>query len=203
MPTISQIQSWMLQNKLIYLKGEYVNKYSGLWHICQCGTINVNHLNGLQKGKRCGMCNRKTYSDDLYDRRIALIPFIQNLSLDKFLVFRCSCGEEEYFPHVYSGLFTNYICPVCDTRKDRSNKRYIVWKDSVKSLHPNCYVCDSDYQLHAHHVISRDLDISLQYEISNGLSLCRAHHADFHIKYGTKTNKIMLDEYKSTVLCTK
>lgn len=65
----------------------------------------------------------------------------------------------------------------CKSTKYLKWRLYVYEKDGWKCQH-----CGSESRLHAHHVIEWDKDISLRYEVSNGLTLCSSCHFKIHHK---------------------
>ena len=70
----------------------------------------------------------------------------------------------------------------------RNNDNYSNWRKEVfKRDGFTCQMCeDKGIYLQGHHIIGVHEDLNLIYEISNGLTLCKKCHLDFHNKYGRK-----------------
>lgn len=178
----------------IVIDGLYTDPYEKLDYICQCGHWGSIHVNGFNKGKRCGYCTRKTYTEDIEERREML--FEVGYTYTHSIEFRCSCGSVDYLPHIHSRVFTNYICPACDIRKARHSSAYNNWKFAVRAVHSDtCQCCGSLDRPHAHHIKSRQAYPELQYIVSNGTILCFECHMQLHMRYGKETTEIQLDEF--------
>lgn len=67
--------------------------------------------------------------------------------------------------------------------KDRNTKgkKYTFWRMSVL-VRDNCECqhCGSKDNLHAHHIVEWDEDVSLRYEVRNGLTVCAGCHMKIH-----------------------
>ena len=69
-----------------------------------------------------------------------------------------------------------------DRRWDENNKnwrREVYERDGFK-----CVLCESNKNIEAHHLASFTRFPDLRYEIDNGVTLCRAHHKEFHSSFG-------------------
>lgn len=183
-----------LANNCIVIGGVYTNSYSKLDYVCHCGYVGSIHTNGFKKGKRCGYCNRKTYLEDIEQRRESLFNF--GIKYTHSLEFRCTCGSIEYLPHIHSRIFNTYICPKCDIRKTRHSSEYNNWKFAVRlRYNDKCQCCNSLDKPHAHHIKSRQAYPELQYIIDNGIVLCFECHMQLHMFYGSETTEIQLAEF--------
>lgn len=66
-------------------------------------------------------------------------------------------------------------------KKEYREKAHERWAKIVKGMAGNrCVLCGSDYNLNAHHMIHNTRSGFLRYDLKNGLSLCFAHHHEFH-----------------------
>jgi len=193
------IVQYFRSNNCIVIDGKYEDKYSKFKFVCCCGNIHEMHSNNFKKGKRCGYCNRKTYSEDLDQRREALFNLMSSIVFTHSLEFQCECGVTDYLPHVYdSRVFTNYICPKCDTRNTRNSSEYNMWKRKVLSTYNStCQKCNSLDKPHVHHIESRLSNPELAHEISNGIVLCFDCHMELHKAFGSQTNRQNLTNFLS------
>lgn len=178
----------------IIVNSVYKDLYIKMNYICHCGQLSAIHLSGFKKGKRCGYCNRKTYLEDIEQRREKL--FELNLAYTHSIAFICACGSIEYLPHVHSKIFHTYICPACDIRKARHSSEYNNWKFAVRAKYDDtCQCCGSLDRPHAHHIKSRQAYPELQYIVSNGIVLCFECHMQLHMLYGNETTEIQLGQF--------
>lgn len=73
------------------------------------------------------------------------------------------------------------------------NPYYRVWRkkvlkrDGFQCMYPGCG--ETEY-LHVHHVYNVKSHPELRYEVSNGATLCRDHHIDFHREYKYYGNSV-------------
>ena len=66
--------------------------------------------------------------------------------------------------------------------------RYKIWRNKViDNQHGRCGKC-GDKATHAHHIQNYKNNISLRYEVSNGILMCKECHEQFHDTYGTYNN---------------
>lgn len=55
------------------------------------------------------------------------------------------------------------------------------WSIKVKERDKECLVCGIKENLNAHHMIYKSTMPQLQYNMNNGISLCKDHHAECHL----------------------
>lgn len=68
-----------------------------------------------------------------------------------------------------------------DFSHGRWTERYFVWQLDVFTRDGfKCQYCGTQEKLHSHHIIGWDEDISLRYELTNGLTLCSSCHTRHH-----------------------
>lgn len=85
--------------------------------------------------------------------------------------------------------------------QDRSLQEYHDWRKAVFGRdHFLCCCCGSrgdwKYGVQAHHIVNWSENISLRYDIKNGITLCKRCHDMFHHIYGKKHNtQEQIDEF--------
>lgn len=68
-------------------------------------------------------------------------------------------------------------------------KEYKNWVKAVKKKYNDqCDICSSNKQLVAHHIKNYLDNISLRFNVDNGVCLCKKCHTKFHAKYGLHNN---------------
>ena len=81
----------------------------------------------------------------------------------------------------------------------RSSNKDRKWKKEVHKRDNDTCVCCKKQNLnpkYAHHLYSHHKNEDLRYDVSNGVTLCKECHLDFHRKYGLKNNtKEQFEEY--------
>lgn len=84
-------------------------------------------------------------------------------------------------------------------KKSRSEEEYLRncieyhnWRKEVFSKdNYTCQKClERGGELNAHHIENFNINSKLNFNISNGITLCNKHHKEFHIKYGYKNNTL-------------
>jgi hypothetical protein len=115
---------------------------------------------------------------------------------------KCDCGLETITRgyDIINGRTTSCGCNTGGHKEgenytDLSKLRY--WSKSVKNRDNNkCQKCDmKKHEMNAHHIIHRN-NKDLRFEISNGITLCRFCHREFHRIYtGTSFGQIELNKY--------
>ena len=72
--------------------------------------------------------------------------------------------------------------------KERGSFEYKEWRQAVLERDDHtCMKCKQDGDT-AHHIESFDMNIDIRTELSNGITLCKECHEDFHRRYGKGNN---------------
>jgi len=85
-----------------------------------------------------------------------------------------------------------------ERQDDRSYPEYYEWRTKVYDKdNYTCKLCgEVGNRLQAHHIESYSTNKDLRTEISNGITLCKKHHKEFHHGYGKNGNtRIQLEEF--------
>mgnify|MGYP006349497135 CR=1 FL=1 len=91
----------------------------------------------------------------------------------------------------WKGGITPYITRL------RNSEEYQFWRNSIFNRDQyKCMLCNEGGTLNAHHIIGVSVDISLIFDINNGITLCKKCHFDFHSKHGMKEFPSILEIYK-------
>jgi len=96
-------------------------------------------------------------------------------------------GEKSY-------LWKGGITP--KNKKIRNNIKYRLWREEVfKRDNWTCVFCrKGNCCLNAHHIYSFANYLKLRFIVSNGITLCRECHQEFHNKYGRKNHNKTIAE---------
>ena len=83
-----------------------------------------------------------------------------------------------------------FKCPRCQreniqrlARNERQNTNTAQnkWAAAVKFRDGGkCVICGATVDLHAHHIVPKEFNAGLRYDVSNGVTLCREHHSQVH-----------------------
>lgn len=166
-----------------------------MWEcLCDCGDQIKAQSGNLRNGNTtsCG-CNKNKPSKrrlDLTGLRVGRLEVVKHSHVKSSISYwecLCDCGNE---------------CVVTTSRLSRSKtkscgclqaeNRFAVnkplgpakWARTVKSIQPCCAKCDSTNELHAHHILPESKYPSLKRDYSNGITLCKNCHFEFHNIYG-------------------
>ena len=82
-----------------------------------------------------------------------------------------------------------------DRNYDPRNRKFV--HDVMERDDYTCQICGQrSGNLAVHHLNGWHWDIDNRFNLDNGVTLCQAHHKDFHHKYGkTNNTKEQFDEY--------
>lgn len=67
--------------------------------------------------------------------------------------------------------------------KKRRDSNGLKWTKSVRGRDQSCIVCGATIDLDSHHLYSYRAFPQIRYEVGNGVTLCKHHHEEFHIKF--------------------
>ena len=82
-------------------------------------------------------------------------------------------------------------------RRLRNSEEYQFWRSSIfKRDYYKCKLCNENGILNAHHIVGVSTDLSLIFDINNGITLCKRCHYNFHSEYGMKDFPSILEIYK-------
>lgn len=210
----------------VLLATEYKNNAATLPYICKCGAFYAMSLASLLKGSQCPDCaGRKIWdfasvSAYLADQGCKLLESEYKGS-NKPMRYKCACGIES------TGTFGNFYskgvrCFACGVAKNsgvnshqykpektddervvqRKYPAYVTWRKDVFSRDDfTCQCCgEKGGTLHAHHLDNYADHKELRTEISNGVTLCKSCHLEFHSIYGQRniTTSTQFNEFKET-----
>lgn len=65
----------------------------------------------------------------------------------------------------------------------RTTTEYRNWRSIVIHRDRECQVCKDKSNLHAHHIRDASNTPELRFEVSNGITLCKGCHTQFHTNY--------------------
>lgn len=190
-------------------------------HLCK---TSLQHFkNG--GGRKCKKCTkedvsarvRKPYEDivKLFEEHGAklLTPKNEYFGIKQSVEYQCSCGNTSH-TSVYHWEHGHTRCTKCrPTGPDNSHwkhdkpdymriaKRqypeYNLWRKEVFARDKcKCKCCGSKIRINAHHILNYSEYYDLQHEISNGITLCKECHDEFHKRYGRfHNNKEQIEEF--------
>ena len=194
--------------------------------LCDCGNIANVSLGKLTSGhtKSCG-CLRVpsgNITGKRFGRLIAVKPTEKRHNSEIVWHCLCDCGNTAYIMRsdLTSGntkscgclrreMMATRVGPLSYnwdpnlTEAEREHTRdypeYKKWREAVYERdNYTCQYCDdsSNGNLNAHHIQDYSNNPDLRTTLSNGITLCKKHHRDFHHQYGTKNNtREQLDEW--------
>lgn len=76
-----------------------------------------------------------------------------------------------------------------ENKRKRKSVEYKTWRDKIfNKYNYHCVICnEKDRNMNAHHLDNFSKDKN-NFDLNNGVSLCKKHHLDFHKKYGFHDN---------------
>lgn len=225
------VKRYFEENGCILLSKEYINNKQKLDYICSCGNKSKISFDSFKRGSRCRKCSSKKRAEKskLSIEEIKQILKSQGCELldnsyinyDNKIKYKCSCGNIAYG---YIGNIKKGIKCGCQhksgeehplwnpnlSQEDREKKRkyqeYYEWVKNV--FERDNYTCQRCGQfggkLNAHHIYNYAEYKELRTDVSNGITLCKECHKEFHKTYGYSRNneyqiKEFINDYKTKV----
>jgi len=203
-------------------------------YICSCGKYSEITLDNFRAGHRCNSCGTKRareklklsfeYVCDYFKKQGCKLLEKIYINCDIPMEYICECGSISKIS--FYSFCQGSRCKKCaaernsgknhynydpnKTEEERNDQRkypeYIEWRKYVyKRDNWTCQSCEKRKDLNAHHIRNYSSNRELRTDESNGITLCKICHLEFHKKYGKKDNsRQQLDEFlKVSSLCQK
>ena len=155
--------------RLFVLSYAYTKNHTVRWNVrCDCGTEKVVDGGHLKSGaiRSCGCLLKETISS-INSKKIGPLHPNWNLNLT----------DEE-------------------REQGRSYPEYSEWRKAVfERDNFICQKCGSKVDLNAHHIEAFADNRELRTELSNGVTLCKACHGNFHHNYGYHSTRAKFNEW--------
>ena len=113
----------------------------------------------------------------------------------------CGCYITEFNTNRIGRLNPSYNPLITDEQRIMNRTLYRkeikVWRKKVFERDGyKCVRCKNGGTLNAHHLNGYHWDVDGRFDVNNGVTLCVAHHREFHSKFGIKNNtKSQFEEY--------
>lgn len=211
------VHSFFLEQDCKLLSTTYENADSKLNYICNCGNHHSATFYHFKKGSRCPSCGSKKnvvnqrhsfeYVKDYFASKGCSLLSAVYINGHAKLDYTCKCGNNSSI--TFSSFKNGVRCKHCDLErkmgstnpnynhtltvaeriKGRHYPEYYQWLKDVYSRDDyTCVKCrEKGGILNAHHIVSYARHKTLRIKLSNGVTLCKACHTDFHSLYGNKT----------------
>lgn len=191
----------------------YVSNSTKMPYVCKCGTTHSMSLANMKKGRNCLTCAGKTAwslesARTVYKDAGCELLATEYADSNVPMLYRCNCGDESV---TTLGSFlkgvrcrgcgikritgaNNYLYNSTKTDAEREGRRtypgYQAWRKSVFARDAyTCQVCSAvGGTLNAHHLNDYATHKDQRTDLSNGVTLCRGCHKEFHDQYGRKNS---------------
>jgi hypothetical protein len=225
--TYEDVKKYFEQHGCTLLSTQYNGPLEKLSYVCVCGTQSTTTWSKFKSGHRCKSCRavkaanaRRKYTMDEVKELFAqqgktLLEIGEFRNSLQPLRYICACGEESTI--TLNNFLKGKDCYTCRNKKiseskkdptltdeEREERRMRpgigVWRRAVfKRDHYTCQCCGKrGVRLNAHHIENYADNKELRAQVSNGITLCKQCHDDFHAKYGKRNNtREQLLEYLS------
>jgi PII-like signaling protein len=189
---------------------------STVWEcLCDCGNTTEVQGSELSAGRTrsCGCSHIKNLAGRRFGRLTAIKPLPERRNGGVVWECLCDCGNtaEVRRSGLLSGqtkscgclndegrrarrgpLSSNWNPSLTDEQRvaNRHYPEYAKWREAV--FERDCYTCqccgERGGNLNAHHIEAYNSNRELRTTLSNGVTLCKKHHDDFHHQYGHGNN---------------
>lgn len=183
---------------IIMIKPEHLPIKSNIKIEYQCDNCNntfktywYNYTNANKsKGDFCRECSLKVHNSG-----------VNNPNYGKKLDCGFKKGAENYAAINLKGSNNPNYNPNLTNEERLTNRdtiENINWRKSVYQRDDyKCTICGESHTLEAHHLNSYTNFKDMRFDINNGVTLCKNHHKDYHLKFGYKDSTIeKFNEYK-------
>lgn len=222
--TVEQVRSLFSEKGCTLLEDNYQHNKQPLRYICVCGNESVIKLNHLLNDRLCKTCgyNKARKTKTRRYEEVAKIFKSHGFTLlsetyegnEQSLKYLCKCGRESHTS--LSNLYSIRGCRDCwidflksdenpsrsltkeERHLQRKTPEYKEWRTSVFERDSYTCKCCGQYggSLQAHHLDAFHWCEEKRYEVSNGVTLCKTCHSEFHRVYGKVNNtKAQFDEW--------
>jgi hypothetical protein len=221
---LEKVRELFTEKGCTLLEDNYTNNKQPLSYICVCGSESVVNLNHLLNGKLCKLCGYKKASKTktksfeevkkMFEAKGFKLLSESYEGSRQNLTYLCKCGRVS--ETALSNLSSIEGCRDCwidfllsdknpsrsltveERHSQRKAPEYAEWRTSV--FQRDSYTCISCAQyggsLQAHHLDAFHWCEDRRYDTTNGVTLCRSCHTDFHRVYGKVNNtKAQFDEW--------
>jgi len=224
-PSINEVKKIFREGGCKLLSDTYFSGKK-LKYKCNCGNISKILLNNFKKGERCQKCGNKrigyaqkhlfSYIKSFFENKGCQLLSKCYLNNSTKMDYVCNCGNVSKIS--FNEFRSGHRCKKCGIEKlsgmnsvhynydktdeerinERKYFRYNEWRKNVYTK--DNYICQKCSQrggkINAHHIENYSSNKKLRLKISNGITLCRKCHSEFHNKYGKKkNNRYQLQEF--------
>ena len=213
--TFEYVYQYFKENNCELLETEYKNNSILMRYQCKCGKISQIRFHEFKDGQRCKSCagiEKFTfeYVYQYFKKNSCELLETEYKNNRTLMRYKCSCGNigKIRFSNFQQGQRCfqcsikktsgvnngNYNPNLTDEDRDLSKTRndepeYRIWRKEIfKRDSYTCQKCNQKGYLNSHHIENFSSNKKLRYIISNGTTLCKKCHLQFHKIYGRKNN---------------
>lgn len=153
---------------------------------CSCGGIGKTSIDKLRLGRKCGNCIENSYREKFQSHGCEIINYFSASSI----LYVCQCGNttETTADNWSSGSKKCSKCRLPWNHNPNAiyeRKGLYAWKKAVLTRDNfTCVNCNSEEDLHVHHIEAFSIKPNLASEVDNGVTCCKECHISLHTKYG-------------------
>lgn len=212
-PDLSWAASVFAEKGAVLLADTYVNNATKMPYICACGEQHEMTLANFRRGRKCPSCaNRRVWNlakvrEYVEAQGCKLLEGTYE-GMNKPMRFVCSCGSASQTS--FGNFFHKGVrCLPCginklagesayqwkpektdeERTKGRKFREYRAWRTAVfERDNFTCHKCDGrGGVLNAHHLDDWENHPEKRLKVSNGVTLCKPCHDQFHNLFGRRT----------------
>jgi hypothetical protein len=216
--TLDVVRKVFAEADCVLISEEYVDANTPLNYLCNCGRNSKISFYDFRLGKRCRECGNKKigikrrhaydYVKGFFEDAGCLLLSERYVDANTPLDYVCSCGNDSkisfydfqtggrcrkcYLEKLVGETNPNYNPDITDEERmeGRNYSEYREWRNCV--FERDSYTCrcceDVGGRLAAHHLDGYNWATDRRTDVSNGITLCKECHNQFHDVYGRGNN---------------
>jgi hypothetical protein len=224
--TFEEVKQYFEDHNCELLETEYINCKTKMKYKCICGNSNYKiTFDHFKRGKKCNECHGGVkftykYVYNYFKEHDCELLEKEYKNAHTLMKYRCNCGNISEIK--FYSFKQGHRCKKCYFKRNSGENNHSYnpnltdeerekgricpgigkWKKNIyKKDNYTCQKCfkKEDIIKCAHHIEDYSNNRELRTIVSNGITLCKEHHEEFHKKYGYRCNREQLNEFLKNI----